>query len=87
MAAERDTSAPGSRPEPRVVICAWCGASGQEQAAVRGPDASVWEPASHAFAQVAKRAGFASHGICPSCREREMNVIQESEPVITPQVR
>jgi hypothetical protein len=90
MERPAESSPAGSRPEPRIVVCAWCGASGQQQSAVRGWDAPNWQPVSHAFAQVTKRAGFASHGICPDCCEREMHVIEEAaeleqaDQIITP---
>jgi CheY-like chemotaxis protein len=72
------TADPGAAADPRVVICAWCGKYGRVQAAVRGPDQKEWEPVSHAFAQVAKKAGLASHGVCRECKEREKEVIDRS---------
>jgi hypothetical protein len=62
-------------PGPRVIVCAWCGAQGRAQAAVRPPLERRWEDVSHAFARAVKRAGFASHGMCPACRECERRKI------------
>ena len=51
-----------------IVVCAWCGAHGRGHAVAREAGSLDWEPVSHEFAQAAKRAGFASHGLCPACR-------------------
>lgn len=65
-------SGPGepSRPGVVVMVCAWCERNERTAGAARGPDSGEWVEVSHAAAQAFKRAGFASHAICPACLGR-----------------
>jgi hypothetical protein len=56
----------GSR--PAVIVCAWCEANGRAVGAAKAPQSSDWHPVSHEYVRAQKRAGRASHGICPTCR-------------------
>ncbi|MDQ3701673.1 MAG: hypothetical protein M3442_12255 [Chloroflexota bacterium] len=55
------------RRNPTVVVCAWCEANGHTQGAARAPTSAEWQAVSHEYARNFKRAGLASHGICPRC--------------------
>lgn len=50
-----------------MVVCAWCEANGHSQGAARLPTSADWQTVSHEYARKVKRAGLASHGICPNC--------------------
>ena len=61
-------SRPAQHPEHSwLVVCAWCAERGRPRASLRVAGMEGWHMVSHAMATALKRAGMASHGVCPQC--------------------